>query len=202
MKNVIIGLLVLIILFLGFKIKMCNNVETKVVTKTKLIETITVDTVLKVVESVPIPNPTETIRYKTVMVEVESDPIHDTIYIQEPKEIFAKIPIRLYRDSIDLQDFRLFYEHEIAGTLEDSKYSFEYFKETKTKEIETTIETTERKKQILSMYAVGGYQFPNEQYNVGADLVMRKIKLGYRFGLDKDLNQSHTVEVGLQLFSL
>ena len=177
-------------------------VTSDVVTTIKEIETVRIDTVLKVVESVPIPEPIETIRYKTVTVEVKSVP--DTIvrYIKQPIKLSAKIPIRLYRDSIDLEDFRLFYEHEIAGTLEDSKYKFEYFEKTITKEIERTIETTKIKKNYFSLYAVGGYDLNQNNVRVGGDLIFNKYKVGYRFGVDKDLNHFHGVEVGIKLLSL
>ena len=201
-KTIIILILTVLLLFAGCEIKKRGDIV--VGTKTEYIETIRVDTVTKYIESVPIPDPVETIKYKTVLVEVESDPIRDTTeiirYIEKPKEILAKIPVRLYEDTIDIQGARLHYRHEIAGTLEDSKYSLEYYQETTTKETTTTI--TKSKDRTISLYGVGGYNITNPMYNIGGDIVMKRYKIGYRYGINQDLNRSHTVEVGIKLFQL
>jgi hypothetical protein len=190
-KNILILVLSVLLLFAGCEIKKRGKIKTE--TKTEYIETVIYDTVRLEAKSVPIPTPIETIKYKTVLVEVANDP--DTIEVI--KYVNAKIPIRIYSDSINLdENVKLHYSHEVAGTLEDSNYKLDYINQTKIKE--TTITKTKEKPKLIEVFGVGGYNLTNTTFQVGGDLSIKRLRLGYRHGSDR----SHTIELGFKLFEL
>lgn len=177
-----------------------EHTKTKIITKTE----IKVDTILKIIEKTIIKEPVNTHTTKTVMIPYNPSKTtqSDSTGNESEDLIPIEFPINEYVDTLDIDGATLIYDHLITGILERSMYQIKYPQETVTIQDSIFTTITKTKNRIYDFFLIGGYQVkPYPEYEIGADLVTKKFKIGIRTGYDPTFNQqTFKVESGIRLF--